>query len=232
MINKILFELFCIYCVCGIPLAVRYGWYYWCIQTLIGYFSVFIDWILFPHTEKNLKRLEKYGYSRTHVALTMLLNLVLTNVLVAVIYINITIQSFSWAMVPKVIINLCITELLFTYAHALLHCTETGSKLHVMHHCCKHSSWSTNLIFHPLDMAAEFSGPVLSVLGMHLFWKDDNVLGATVLLVHLWYALDHSALLNLPHTKHHKYVDNMYSIYVKKHMRYGSDLVKSKINYL
>lgn len=226
MLDKLLFELFCIYCVVGIPLSVHYGWSYWCMQTLFGYASVFIDWNLFPHAEKNLKRLEVNGFSRSYVALIMFTNLVLTNILVALVYNNIVFGPFSWQMIPKILLNLCITEFFFTCAHGLLHCTDAGAKLHTMHHCCKESSWSTNLVFHPFDMAAEFSGPVLSVLGMHLVWRDDNVLGTTVLLVHLWYALDHSAFLNLPHTRHHKYIDNMYSIYAKKYFTFGTDKVK------
>jgi len=239
--KEFIFEVYCIFCVAGIPLSVRYGFGAWCLQTLLGYASVFIDWKLFPYAEKNLQTLEKHGYGRPLVATIMFINLVLTNALVALVYANIELKEITSVFsvlaaikdaMPYLFINLALTEIFFTTAHTLLHCTKTGSKIHTMHHCCKHSSWSTNLVFHPIDMAAEFSGPVLSVLGMHLlFWKDDTVLALTVLIVHLWYALDHSALLQLPHTKHHKYIDSMYSIYIKRRSKTkAKEFVKHIIN--
>ena len=73
-------------------------------------------------------------------------------------------------------------------------------------------------MFHPFDMASEFSGPVISVLAFHMFWKVDMVLIASVLIIHLWYALDHSDFLKLPHTKHHSHINSMFSIYINKYI--------------
>ena len=89
-------------------------------------------------------------------------------------------------------------------------------------------------MFHPLDMAAEFSGPVVAVIGLHaLLWQENLTLVTTVLLVHLWYALDHSANMNLPHTRHHKYINNMYSIYMDKYMTLKRpDYVRKEIRAL
>ncbi len=45
-----------------------------------------------------------------------------------------------------------ISELTFTAGHVLLHCTAFGRKIHKIHHLCTRPSWSTNLLFHPLDI--------------------------------------------------------------------------------
>ena len=217
------FELLCVICVAGIPLAVWGGGLQaWITQTLLGYASTWIDWIAFPHTENNLKLLEKAGYTRTFVWSIMLLNLILTNALVGIVYAYALSKeehehAGPLALLGMVLVNLCCTEVFFTISHALLQVTSAGAKLHRLHHCCMSSSWSTNLICHPLDMTAEFSGPVLSVIALHFFvWHDDLALVLTVLAVHMWYALDHSATMKLYHTRHHSHLNNMYSIYVQE----------------
>lgn len=197
----------------------------------MGYVSAIVDYICFPHLKHNFILLERNGFNQSYVWKIMLINLLLTNALVGVIYYYVSFDSFYWYTPVYVCINMVITELLFTCSHMLLHYTTVGASLHVMHHCCKQASWSTNLIFHPVDMAIEFSGPVLSVICMHIYiWQHNTTFLLTVLLVHVWYALDHSALLKLPHTKHHSHVNTLYTIYVKKYYTFRTrELVKALI---
>ncbi len=229
-----LFELYCIFVVVAIlPCTKAYGFLGWFVMTVLGYLSCVIDYYCFPNCKKNVAMLNKHGYSTPVVAGIMCLNLSLTNALVALMYWHHPMDHLSFMTAVKVLLNMCLTEICFSAAHILLHHTETGSAIHVMHHCCKFASWSTNLIFHPVDLAAEFTGPVLSILGMHyVVWQDSSALLLSTILVHLWYALDHSALLGLPHTKHHALVDSMYCIYTSKRFHnynFGQEKVKLKL---
>lgn len=219
----LLFELFTIYVVVGIPLHVYYhGLYGWIYILSMGFLSVVLDYYLFPYMKNNLVTLKQHGYSEVIVWCTIAFNLVASEALVGLIYYysGPGLDGTASIWVPlKIIVNMTVGELFFTSAHMWLHYTEMGSRLHLMHHCCKDSSWSTNLIFHPIDVAIEFSGPILSALAMHFFvWNDDTTLFITIGVLHLWYALGHSALLHLPHVDHHTYCDTMFSIYIKKYI--------------
>ena len=234
MLKEILFEIFTIFVVVGIPLGVYYfGFYGWCAMFVMGYLSVILDYHLFPHMKKNLITLKQHGYSEVKVWCTMLFNLLASNALAGIVYAYCVLDGPITIWVPiGVAVNMLVGELFFTSAHMWLHYSTTGSRLHLMHHCCKEASWSTNLIFHPIDLVVEFSGPASSAIVMHfLLWKDDWTLFITIIILHLWYALDHSALLNLPHIEHHTYCDTMFSIYVKKYLTLKRpELVKTLFN--
>lgn len=110
--------------------------------------------------------------------------------------------------------NLLLSELTFTAGHWVLHQTDRGGGWHRLHHACRPCSWSTNLLFHPVDLAVEFSGPFLALACSHcLLFNDGAALMVSVHLLHLWYALDHSENWRLPHYRHHLYVDSTYTIY-------------------
>ncbi|MDP2437471.1 MAG: sterol desaturase family protein [archaeon] len=114
----------------------------------------------------------------------------------------------------EVAANMLLAEAAFTGAHALLHQTSLAP-LHRMHHCCRASSFSTNLVFHPLDLALEFSGPVALVAAAHwLLWDDLPVLLLSFVLVQTWYALDHDEYLAFFHYYHHKHINSNYTIYL------------------
>lgn len=215
----VLFELLCCWCVLGIPLSVSYGLTGWVIQTGIGYLSTYIDYVCYPHFKKNMQTLKEHGWKPWQVWSIMLFNLCVTNALVGAIYAycQTTKMEFTSKTALQLLINMSMTEILFTSAHAMLHYTKYGSKIHEMHHCCIDASWSTNLVFHPLDMTAEFSGPVISIILMHIFvWQNTATLFSSALVLHLWYALDHSANLKLPHTKHHSQLNTVFTIYLKR----------------
>ena len=212
--RAVAFEILCVWCVVGVPFAAHAGFAWWAAQTLLGFTSAWVD-----ASEKNFEVLRRNGFSARRVWLTAALNVVATNALVAAAHLLAPPKTWE-ALSPHVAVStlarvaasLAVTEVLFTLSHALLHRTAWGAKIHLMHHCCRDANWHVNLVFHPLDMAAEFSGPVLAVLALN--WSHPRALALSVTAVHLWYALDHSALLKLPHTRHHARIDAVYSVYV------------------
>lgn len=118
-------------------------------------------------------------------------------------------------MVAKISINLALTEILICWGHSAMHTSPYLMKYHIFHHCCVHSTFNTNLLFHPVDLAIEFAGPAAALLGMHfVVWnKDQAVLLVTYIVFQLWYAYDHDEHLGLPHIKHHSACDSLYLIY-------------------
>lgn len=116
------------------------------------------------------------------------------------------------SLILKVAFNLLLAEVLFSTAHCIMHTNPTLMELHVLHHCSTFSSWNTNLLFHPIDLAL---GPALGLLGMHyLVWnKDELALLVTYLIFQLWYAYDHDEMLGLYHTVHHARCNSLYAIY-------------------
>ena len=65
----------------------------------------------------------------------------------------------AFSAVLQLLVNFVGMELLFTWCHRWLH--SSTPHLHVMHHALRTPSWTSNLLFHPLDLAAEFTGPLL-----------------------------------------------------------------------
>ena len=119
-------------------------------------------------------------------------------------------------MCLRVTFNLCVSEMLFYLGHRLMHTHPTLVKYHVLHHCSTNASWNTNFLFHPIDLAVEFAGPVVvGVLGTHYYlWNQDQAtLVITLLIVLIWYACDHDEHLNLYHIEHHSKCDSLYAIY-------------------
>ena len=136
------------------PSAVNYyGIYGWLLITALGYFSTIWDYYCFPYLAENLTLLQKHGFHEPFVWSIMLLNLVLTNALVSFIYHTCEVKTVQWYVPIQIVLNMILTEVFFTLAHMNLHYTLTGAKIHLMYHCCKQASWSTNLIFHHVDMA-------------------------------------------------------------------------------
>lgn len=208
----VLFEMFCIWCVVGIPVAAQRGVIALTLQTLLGFLSAVVDASVNP---SNFETLRKNGFSATYIWIVAAFNLIVTNALVSVVYVlapPAVWEPFSAHTVARVVASFAATEILFTGSHALLHRTLWGANLHFMHHCCRKASWHVNLIFNPIDMAVEFSGPVIAVLFLN--WNYPLALVLSVCMIHLWYALDHSATLKLPHTRHHERINSVFSIYV------------------
>eukprot|EP01090_Pellita_catalonica_P012200 TRINITY_DN2595_c0_g1_i1.p1 TRINITY_DN2595_c0_g1~~TRINITY_DN2595_c0_g1_i1.p1 ORF type:complete len:154 (+),score=2.38 TRINITY_DN2595_c0_g1_i1:267-728(+) len=110
------------------------------------------------------------------------------------------------------IITMAGTEVGFFLVHRALH--RNWPELHKFHHCCKYSSFTTNLLFHPVDMALEFIFPiaVIAILNI-LLWNNPMTL-LCFSVFSTWYASDHCEYVRSPHWYHHKYIDTTYTIYL------------------
>ena len=106
-------------------------------------------------------------------------------------------------------------ELAFTYAHRALH--SSLPTIHLLHHVCRHCSFTTNLLFHPLDLAIEFGGPIAVCIASHVcLFHDTPALFGSICVMTAWYAMDHDEWARLPHWSHHKAIDSVYTAYVKQ----------------
>ena len=63
------------------------------------------------------------------------------------------------------------TDIAFWFTHGLLH--EHMPRTHMLHHACVYSSQTTNLFFHPIDLACEFTAPVLMMYAITRFLLKD-----------------------------------------------------------
>lgn len=165
----------------------------------------------------------------------MAANMLSTNILVAYISSYFDVFNAPWrfdiSLFIIIFVALSFAEFSFTTAHYWLHQTKSGAKYHMLHHLCMSASWSTNLLFHPFDLAAEFSGPILGVVFITMgIFNDPFALLVSLHILHLWYALDHSENLRLYHYKHHKYIDSVYSIYMNFRLKSPTDHVRELIH--
>lgn len=232
---RLVYEALCWCSIAGITMTYElYGatglaWF-----TLFQLAVVYADFYISPTAAANVHRAVCHGFRRSTVIAFMIFNLIGTNILVAwiaapIYHVKLQIE---WHTPLIILFNLAMSELCFTAAHTRLHRTEYGARLHHLHHCCKPSSWSSNLIIHPIDMAVEFSGPVLVLLFTDRWiFHNPTALFLSLTVLQLWYAVDHSEYLKLPHYRHHAYINNFLHIYLKTPTKKpGRDCVKALMN--
>eukprot|EP00757_Euglenozoa_sp_SAG-D1_P018858 gene18858-6233_t len=195
---------------------------------------MFLDFIVDPDRSwHNLEQLEANGYSKSSMFLLMMFNIATTITPIGYVWmmyitpVNELAPYFSLGLVATTVGTLALTEIGFTFAHTKLHESPTLSKFHILHHCCTKSSWSTNGLFHPLDLSLEFTGPVAAVLGLHLLHGNAWQTCVSYYCVQLWYGMDHDATLNLNHNRnHHGLINANYTVYISQKMQqsiYKSD---------
>jgi sterol desaturase/sphingolipid hydroxylase (fatty acid hydroxylase superfamily) len=232
----VVYEGLCWFSIVGITMVYElYGALGLAAFTLFQLLVVYGDFHITPTASGNMRRAQAHGFKLPVVVAIMLVNLVGTNALVAWI-----VSTFCGPMYEEdlqidlgvliiVLVNLALSEVCFTTAHTALHRTDRGARLHHLHHCCKPCSWSSNLIIHPLDMAIEFSGPVLVLLFTHHYiFHHPTAFFLSITVLQLWYAIDHSEVLQLTHYKHHTHVNTFYCIYLKwRTGKPGADRVKA-----
>jgi len=209
---------------------------------LIGYFVILIlnfsflviDYFTSDATKRNLAVLRQNGFSYSFIFFASSFNFVtgLIPNYIGVRYLVPEDQPYfiSLSHILPVVVNLAITDVLFYLSHRHLH--QKLPHLHVLHHCCRHSSSSTNILFHPMDLAIEFTGPALFVFIMCIFvWKDPMVLMFSLAAQATWYSLDHDEYLRLPHWYHHTYINSNYPIYTPLKSHDKLDGVRALINF-
>jgi hypothetical protein len=212
-----------------------------------------VDVLSSQATSRNIQSLRRQGYTDGTILLYHQINLLqsqlLSFLICAVIcddprlgdwlYVVCDRLAMDWPRIfARTVAALACSEVAFIAGHRLLHTNATWMKLHVFHHCCTTPSYSTNLLFHPLDLVVEFTGPLLTILVLHYtVWRQDQLtLLVTYTIFQLWYAYDHDEHLRLYHIRHHATCDSLYAIYIhvkgapahnvlQKHM-YGLDGIK------
>ncbi|OQS04989.1 hypothetical protein THRCLA_02822 [Thraustotheca clavata] len=198
---------------------------------VVGYFiymllvAIFITLDGFVSTSmgKNIVNLRLNGYSDKFILFTMVFNCLGSQALTLLIihFIGnpqamhdlLLLSTYSTPMIMAVAANLIATEVLFFAAHKFLH--EHWPSIHIMHHCCMNPSHSTNLIFHPIDLAIEFAGPgSIILLNHYTIWQQNlHVLLLSYMIMQIYYAIDHSEWLRTYHFKHHSQLNAVYTIY-------------------
>jgi len=170
---KFAFEVSIVFAVLTISLTYhRYGIYAWIAHTLIlGWGGIWVDRYISPTMQNNFQQLQAYGYSPRSMWMLMFMNLVGSNSLVTVINNGFGCFDVEPRIDLKLIIGLAtmvMAEVTFAGAHYWLHRSQRGGEYHKLHHCCRPCSWSTNLLFHSIDLALEFSGPFIAMVTMQL----------------------------------------------------------------
>jgi sterol desaturase/sphingolipid hydroxylase (fatty acid hydroxylase superfamily) len=230
-ITRVAFEVACWAGPIGLPLArLWYGWWGVLVWTCLEGLTIVGDYFISPKMENNLTRLERIGYSRTQLYVLMYANLFWPNALIAGLQQIFCGGSAPWntmdvridaQLISIIAVNLVLADVFFTLAHSIvLHKTKFGASFHKIHHCAKPCSWSSNLIFHPVDMAIEFTPSTAVALAVHYVTRDPFALCVFMTIGHLWYFVDHSDLIKTQHYRHHEKVDASYGIYTTgKHMK-------------
>ena len=206
----------------------------------VGLATVAADGLVSNSFGANVRTLRANGFTDARVAATMAFNFSLSQTLGWFLTTHLCHNflhglgpwALPWtaasvgAVVAKVAVNLAISELTFTAAHHALHAYLP--EVHLMHHCCRSSSMSTNAIFHPVDLLFEFAGTGASTVLIHLLvWEtDEAVLFLSYLTVLIWYNMEHDEYLKMHHHTHHASIDAVYTIYVAVRSSTTSDRVK------
>lgn len=224
------------YMLCAPFAAYEYGWkgthrhcpkpmHYFNFSGHFGNLAValcfyLVDVLTSDALSENLASLEKNGFSRSRVATIAFLNYSLGTIVPALVVCGYLHQQvvipyrFDFTLVWHVGFCLAVSEVLFFYSHRYMH--QHMPQVHFLHHCCKRPSFTTNLLFDPVDLAIEFTGPVLGLIFFTLVVFDDPlamIVGMGIITA--WYASDHDEYLQLHHYHHHKFINSNYAIYIK-----------------
>eukprot|EP01084_Bolivina_argentea_P303847 524689_1 len=198
---------------------VYYSCNYWWILPALTPVINGIDFVLSENPWKNVQIMRANGFTPTYILLVSVFNV---SYFVYSYYSLFRVQladtiityRFDLSLIITTIVLLAISDFLFYLAHKLLHITDFGAKIHLMHHCCIFSSQTTNLWFHPLDLAIEFFGPFALIYIWYCINGDVFEFIFITSILQAWYALSHDQNIHLPHYNHHKHNNSDYPIYI------------------
>jgi hypothetical protein len=93
---------------------------------------------------------------------------------------------FDFSLVWHVVACLATSDVLFYFSHQYLH--RHMPQVHLFHHCCRRASFNSNALFDPLDLAVEFTGPVLSLIFLTLYvFRDPFAFLVGLGIITAWY---------------------------------------------
>jgi len=193
-----------------------YGLYAYFVYIFVLVLLSLVDFYTSNTTKHNFEVLQQHGFSLTYSSVCFTINIVAIffPAFVAIHYLVPEHQTYHFNMnyLIPIVVNLAVTDIIFYFSHRYLH--YHVSALHVMHHCCRRSSFSTTFLFHPFDLAIEFGSPVLVVIAMCiLVWKDPFLLMLSLSALTSWYGTDHDEYLKPPHWYHHYKLNSNYAVY-------------------
>lgn len=165
---------------------ILYFYRHWSFLVSMGAFSVcahgmlVVDGLVSNSFGRNIENLRRAGYDDRCVLFMMEVNLfgaqLLSYILVNYVVIDPEVYSFKYLLdhfgvelMAQVAANLILAQAAFLLGHMLVHMHPRLMKLHIFHHCSTHSSWNTNVMFHPVDVCIEFGVPALFAGGNALF---------------------------------------------------------------
>ena len=207
-------------------------WWYGVQGAVIAWLGVLsmalLDYFTAPLSKKNIQHMQQGGFSMQYIATCAAINLSIYWIPMAVpiwLFATPAVPRFDMELICNVAAILSVTELWFTPVHKLLH--RHFAELHLMHHFCDYCSFTSNLLFHPLDIFLEFGFPLLlnGVIGGWYF-KDTFAMIIGYSIIGTWYVLDHDQYLQTEHWKHHRYCSGRYSAYLVRGECDPDDAVK------
>eukprot|EP00574_Skeletonema_japonicum_P011525 CAMPEP_0201719136 /NCGR_PEP_ID=MMETSP0593-20130828/4426_1 /ASSEMBLY_ACC=CAM_ASM_000672 /TAXON_ID=267983 /ORGANISM="Skeletonema japonicum, Strain CCMP2506" /LENGTH=267 /DNA_ID=CAMNT_0048209527 /DNA_START=132 /DNA_END=935 /DNA_ORIENTATION=- len=217
-IGAIAHEILCYASIFGLPYSFQYfGWTGVFVYTAtVSTATVVLDFKRSSTAGENVRRIaEAYKVPPLAVHCLMACNMISANVLVvwllryfdaidvALLPPNLDCSTAVW-LICTLGLYFFVSEVTFTAGHVLLHRTAIGRRIHKLHHLCFRPSWSTNLLFHPLDLAVEFGGPFSFMPLMHVYMIGDPLaFRVAIIFLYIWYAACHSENLGLSHCSHH-----------------------------
>ena len=120
-------------------------------------------------------------------------------------------RPFNWG---ALLLSIICVDIAFVGIHRfLLHGPLYSA--HLLHHTATKSSFFTNCFFSPVDLVLEFGAPAMILLMASIYVGDFNLLFTSSIVLNLWYVMDHSEVLKLPHYYHHAYCRSAYFAYMK-----------------
>eukprot|EP01084_Bolivina_argentea_P090975 163831_1 len=195
-----------------------------------------IDFLISDSPWKNLQTAQKSGYSIGTIIFYTLLNIISYQfvwILFGQIILNEVkiVYYFDIWLLLKITITLITGDIYFYWAHKWLHQSEFGAQLHLLHHTCLHTSMSTALIFNPIDLLLEFTGPNAMLLIMYWIFNDPCFLVVTGTIMLVWYGMSHDECLEpiSHHYKHHTDCNGDYPIYKEWRVYNPNDKIKRLI---
>lgn len=221
-------ESFCVATVLSVGSAAAFGGTagFALHYVFFGIVSVWLDWLISPTTQGNLDCLAAHGYPTPAMLALMLFNMLGTNALVVCIEILFGCFDSPWRLDAMLLLavgwNQTLSDLTFTAGHWRLYTSRRLAPFHVIHHLCSPALWSSNL------PSTRLTWPSSSAARSPRWPPPTCSSGATrwfsVAALHVWYALDQSENMKVPQSRHHKYVEAIYTVYAEVHFPAGGRL--------
>jgi sterol desaturase/sphingolipid hydroxylase (fatty acid hydroxylase superfamily) len=180
-------------------------------------FTQMCDFFFLSATKRNLQSLRQQGYSNLYIFACWSFDFVFVEalILLAAWLSRGGEVHFDFTLVWRLILVILLSDIPFFFVHRALH--RNIAPWHHFHHCCSTPSFSTNFLFHPVDLLLEFGAPLafsMTAFGTDLLgMKDPFALFLTPIIQQMLYLLDHDAFIKNCHYAHHRYISGNYWLY-------------------